>query len=316
MRVLRAGLARVLQRSTIDALVKRMAQKFNADLVDDVARRRIVLFVGAGASKWSAPNDGSTYKDWPEFLRFANSKVKNTALRKIIATQVKSLDYLMASELLKKSLQEEWISLLSQEFQKAAEVSRLHHALINLYPRIIITTNFDKLLENAWNQGEVERYPTVISKVDSSAFKLFRNDENYLLKIHGSVDNPDGIVFDKTSYQRDAYSNRNYVHLLSTLLLTHTFIFVGFSMADPAVSLIVEGSAFRFPETRPHYMFQPGKSVPQVDDLWKQVRKLYVLRYSPVDEHLALAVHLEALGVAATTRRTELAAGTLSTVAR
>ena len=291
-----------------------MTQKFNADLVDDIARRRVVLFIGAGASKWAAPNDGSTYKDWPEFLRFANGKVANKSLRKIIESQIESLDYLMASELLKNSLQEEWIAILSQEFQKAAEVSRLHHALISLDPRIVITTNFDKLLENAWNQGEVKKYPTVISKIDSSAFKLFRNEENYLLKIHGSVDNPAGIVFDKTSYQRDAYSNRNYVSLLSTLLLTHTFIFVGFSMADPAVSLIIEGSAFRFPETRPHYIFQSGQSIPQVDDLWKQVRKLYVLRYNPAAEHVALAVNLEALGAAATKRRTELAAGALSTV--
>ena len=289
-----------------------MAYKFNADLVNDVALRRIVVFAGAGVSKWAAPVDGELFKDWPEFLRHANSKIDSKAKRKMIESQIVERDYLMASELLKGALDDKWITLLSQEFQKVAEVSRLHRALIDLKPRIIITTNFDKLIETAWNQAPGEYYPNVLSTVDSSVFKLFRDGENYLLKIHGSIDVPAGIVFDKSSYQRDAFSNRYYADLLSTLLLTHTFIFVGFSMSDPAISLIVEGSAHRFPDTRPHYIFQSGQAVVDVDALWKKLRKLYVLRYAAVNRHLALALNIEALAKAGAERRAEVAAANIA----
>ena len=286
-----------------------MAARFNADLVDDVAQQRFVLFVGSGASKWAQPNGGGNFKDWIGFLKEANKKLKkNSKPQKIVDSLINQQDYLLASEVLKKNLDTGWESLLTQEFQQAADISRLHKALIGLKPRIIVTTNFDKLIEGAWGLGSHDRYPTVISKIDSEAFKLFRSEENYLIKLHGSIDEPKGIVFDKTSYQSGAFGNPYYSEILSVLLLTHTFIFIGFSMTDPAVSLVVENAAYRYKSTRPHYIFQAGTPVAEVDEMWRQFRKLYVLRYPDVNKHEALATKLEQLAVEAARRRIEIIA--------
>jgi hypothetical protein len=283
--------------------------KFNSDLIDDLARRRVVLFIGAGASKWSKPHGGGKFKDWVEFLEAANARLeRRSRAKRVVADLIESRDYLLASELLKQHLGDAWSDLLSEEFQQAAEVSRLHKALIALDPRIIITTNFDKLIESAWSAGTDSRYPTVITRIDANAFKLFRNDEKHLIKLHGSVDTPSDIVFDKTSYQTGAFGNSYYSEILSSLLLTHTFLFVGFSMNDPAVSLVIENAAYRFPSTRPHYIFQSGAPVPEVDELWKRLRRLYVLRYPEKDHHVALAEHLEQLGGEAAKRKAELIA--------
>lgn len=283
-----------------------MEKSFNADLVDDIARRRFVLFVGAGASKWALPKGGGSFKDWAQFLNDVNSKIKNRRIRGIVSNLIETKEYLLASEILKSNLSDTWVSLLSAEFQQAAEVSRLHRSLIKLHPRVIVTTNFDKLIENAWNDADDSSYATVVTHVGEDAFRLFRDDEKYLIKIHGSIDRPREIVFDKTSYQAAALNNKYYIDILSTLLLTHTFIFVGFSMEDPAVSMIVEGAAYRFPSTRPHYIFQSGKAVAEVDELWKKLRKLYVLRYSEDDNHAALAENIEQLGRAAARRKNEI----------
>lgn len=288
-----------------------MATGFNADLVDDVARQRFVVFVGAGASKWAEPTGGGKFKDWVEFLSEANKKVKNRRIRDLVSQQISQNEYLFASELLKENLDNQWQQLLSQEFQQAAEVSRLHKAIINLKPRIIITTNFDKLIEAAWTSAAGTSYPTVITGVGSDAFKLFRNDDKYLIKLHGSIDNPESVVFDKSSYQSGAFNNGYYADILTTLLLTHTFIFIGFSMNDPAISMLVEKSAYKFPATRPHYIFQSGKSVPELDAMWRRLRKLYVLRYAEKDRHKALADQIEQLGAAAAARRSELVASKL-----
>jgi hypothetical protein len=283
--------------------------KFNADLVDDLARRRVVLFVGAGASKWSTPHGGGKFKDWIEFLEAANAKLdRRSRARRVVASLIQERDYLLASELLKAQLGTDWSALLSSEFQQAADVSRLHKALVGLDQRIVITTNFDKLIESAWGAAPGPHYPTVITRVDADAFKLFRNDEKYLIKLHGSIDTPSDIIFDKTSYQVGAFGNSYYAEILSSLLLTHTFVFVGFSMADPAVSLVIESSAFRFPSTRPHYIFQSGSPIPEVDELWKRLRRLYVMRYPERDQHMALAEQLEQLGSEAAKRRAELVA--------
>lgn len=276
---------------------------FNPDLVDDLARQRAVLFIGAGASKWAKPKGGGSFKDWPTFLLDAAKHATDKKIRLLIEKRVRARDYLIASELLKSTLQEKWRTILTQEFQQAADISRLHKALISLNQRVIVTTNFDKLIENAWNDTAPIRYPQVIGQIDEKVFRMFRDDETYLVKLHGSIDKPEEIVFDKTSYQNTAFANRFYAELLGTLLLTHTFIFIGFSMDDPAVSLIVESHAHRFPGTRPHYIFLSGPANQPIDDLSKSLRKLFVLRYQPKNGHVALAENIEALAEEVKKRR-------------
>ena len=194
--------------------------KFNADLIDDVARRRAVLFIGAGASKWARPNGGGRFKDWEEFLVAANSRLPaRSRAKRIVAGLIVERDYLLASELLKDQLADAWTDLLTQEFQQAAEVSRLHKAIVALEPRIILTTNFDKLIESAWSTTATDRYPTIVSRIDADVFWLFRNEDKYLIKLHGGIDIPKEIVFDKTSYQANAFANSFYSEMLSSLLL-------------------------------------------------------------------------------------------------
>lgn len=280
---------------------------FNADLVTDIASRKVVVFVGAGASKWAKPSGGNSFKDWSSFLEEA-SKNAPLKIRKLVKERLKAKDYLIASELLKIALAEKWGAILESEFQQAAETSRLHQAIISLNQRIILTTNFDKLIENAWNGPKINRYPKVISKIDQQAFKLFRDNEAYLIKIHGSIDESENIVFDKTSFQRAAFSNRFYQDLIGTLLLTHTFLFIGFSMDDPAVSLLVESHAYRYSDTRPHYAFISGKAQPEIDNLSRCIRKLFVLRYPSENNHLALAEQIENLAELGAKRRKEITA--------
>ena len=226
----------------------------------------------------------------------------------MVKDRLRAKDFLIASELLKKSITEKWLSILEAEFQQAADTSRLHKAIISLDQRIIVTTNFDKLIENAWNEGNITRYPNVISNIDQQVFKLFRNDESYLIKIHGTIDDSRNIVFDKTSFQRKAFSNRFYQDLIETLLLTHTFLFVGFSMDDPAVSLLVESHAYRYSDTRPHYAFAPGKNQSDIDNLSRSIRKLFVLRYPSANNHLALAEQIEWLAELGAKRKREIVA--------
>src|SRR5471030_911612 len=98
---------------------------FNVDLLDDLARKKVVLFVGAGASKSASPRNGGSFKGWGDFLDDACLKVSDEKIKKIISSRIKSKDYLIASELLKENLADQWTTLLSDEFQQAANTSRL-----------------------------------------------------------------------------------------------------------------------------------------------------------------------------------------------
>lgn len=289
-----------------------LLDKLNADLINDAARRRVVIFVGAGASKWAKPTGGGEFLDWTEFLKKTSNELTDEDLKQRVRALVDEREYLFASQLLKDKLEHRWEEVTQAAFGQKAYPSELHKAIIRLRPRIIITTNFDKLIESAWDSENStdHTYPKVISKIDPNVFRLFRDDYNYIIKIHGNIDDHDSMIFDKATYQTGAFGNTYYKDLISSLLLTHTFLFIGFSMTDPAISSIVEMYAHSFPGMRPHYILQSGNAN-EIDELWKKHRKLSIIRYKSDQDHLELAEIVNELSIAATSRRKELIAAGL-----
>lgn len=285
-------------------------RQFNFDLIDDLARGRAIIFIGAGASMWAKPLDGTKFKNWKEFLIETTKKVEPKA-RKQIKAAIANNDLLIACELIKSHLSSQWDEIINQEFSKGANTSKLHKAIIRLQQRIIATTNFDKLIENAWNESKPSIYPSILTNIEHESFKVFRDNNPYVIKIHGSVDLPQQVVLDKTSFQKAAFSNSLYRDFIGTLLLTHTFLFIGFSMTDPAISQLVESHAFRFPSTRPHYAFTSGENQPDLDELSKRLRKIFPIRYSEKNDHIELAKLIEQLGAQTDARRRELTAASI-----
>lgn len=287
---------------------------FNADLVDDFARRKGVLFLGAGVSASSSPRDGGTaIPTWSTFLEGATKQLKNNQLKKTVTGFIQAKDFLFAAEILKDELGKSWETLLTREFGRAADASSLHSALLALNQRITITTNFDKILDAAlMNRGSAIHYPTVVQRIDASVFRILRDEKDYIVKVHGTIDDMTTLIFTKSEYIERAYGNWAYSEFLTALLLTHTFLFVGFSMSDPAVSLAVELYAHRYRDGRPHYIVLPDPVPESVKSISKRVRKLYIITYDPKDRHKALPRLIEKLCKEVQSRAKELALAAVS----
>lgn len=283
---------------------------FNRDLLDDLARRRAVLFIGSGVTSSAATSSGLKIKGWGEFLDNACEHTDPD-----LAGQVRALlaskDYLTASELLKGSLREAWGELITNEFGQSANPSALHKAIISLDQRIIVTTNFDKLLETYWGStiSNGALYPKVLSKIDDSVFSLLKDSEGkYLLKIHGSVDDVESIVFSRSEYIKSAFNSQSYTFFIESLLLNYTFVFIGFSMEDPAISSLLEMYAHKYRRARPHYMFSGGDVPENIRNIHRDLRKLQVMSYSPDDNHSELPLLIAKLAGQVQQRRKEIVA--------
>jgi hypothetical protein len=286
---------------------------FNADLIEDLAIKRVVLFIGSGVSASGVTRCGSRIRQWHSFLDYASSQLGDEERHQLVKSYLKEKNYLFAAEVIKNSLSNtDWAQLIQDEFGQIADPSDLHRAIVSLDQRIIVTTNFDKLLENAWADPlvRVTHFPQVITRLDTSAFKILRESGSYLVKLHGTVDDPESIVFTQSDYTKHAYINWAYSSFIETLLTTYTVLFIGFSMNDPALSRLVEMHAQRYPLCRPHYIFTAAPMHDTVKEINRSLRRLYVMEYSSENHHSELIDHIRELGRQSQAKRRENVAST------
>lgn len=188
------------------------------DLVSDIARRKCVLVLGAGVSKNSVNIMGQRPKDWKEFL-FAASEV--LAHKSEIRRQIKSGDYLTACELIKKQLgRDDFNSLIKTEFLTPKfKPADIHEHIYNLDSRLVITPNFDKIYDtysNTVSDGSI-----IIKKhTDSDIADCIRRHEHLIIKIHGSVEAPDDLIFTRKDYSTARVKYRDFYSLISALSIT------------------------------------------------------------------------------------------------
>ena len=100
----------------------------------------------------------------------------------------------------------------------------------------VITTNYDKALEevNPNVQKIVYNYKYEIAKL--------RNNDSYLLKLHGSIEDISNCIIFNEDYKRlyNETNNKCAIFQLQKIIAENTIVFLGFSLKDPYVCDIFE----------------------------------------------------------------------------
>lgn len=129
----------------------------------------------------------------------------------------------------RRSILHSYIEPTDQDREEGRKVPTAAHraiaALVSAgYLRVIITTNFDRLMENALREQGIE--PTIIGSVDSLAgAEPFTHSDCYLLKLHG--DYKDARILN-TDEELSAYPTK-YRSLLDRIFDEHGLIICGWS---------------------------------------------------------------------------------------
>jgi len=267
------------------------------ELVRDIAARRSVLFLGAGVSRNAENAHGVHPREWSDFLRHLASLAPDAEQRAEVTQCIDDADLLTACELARRYLSPSvFKTVMLQEFSgNAYRPAKIHDDLSLVDSRLVMTTNFDKLYENRANQLQ---HNTVIVKnyYDKDIADVFRRQDRVVLKVHGTIDAPDETIFTRSQY---ALARRDYGHfyqLLRGVFVTHTFVFLGASMRDPDMQLLLEDHAYRFEGSRPHFMVMPQNSARAGTlRVLEQTMNLQALLYDPANNHQALADSVAAL---------------------
>lgn len=164
------------------------------DLVRDISRRRCVLVVGSGVSRQALGNDGARPPTWDQFLRSANDDLHGGA-QQHITTAIDEGDLLHACEWLQHKYQHNWTARLRRAFSAPRFVpAEVHRTIARLDTRIVFSLNFEDILDRALQ--DVHGGTCVTKRYyDEGVSEFLRGTERYLVKVHGSLDETDKLIF-------------------------------------------------------------------------------------------------------------------------
>lgn len=225
------------------------------DLIDDIAKRRSVLYLGSGVSANSSNSEGKKPATWNTFLKNIIT-LKESVIgsnKGIIEELIQKEDYLTACEIIVETIgSREFGELAADEFRRPGyKPNKIHEIIFSLDSKVVITPNIDKIYEqyaNSASNGTV-----VVKKYNEDIAKYLRSSDYIIIKAHGCVDDSDHIVFTHKQYSDARYKYATFYKMLDALMLTNTFIFIGCGIADPDIQLVLENYNFTFPGCRPHY---------------------------------------------------------------
>jgi hypothetical protein len=217
-------------------------------LIEAARKHALVPLVGAGVSRQA----GAGFPSWNGLLlEMSEIAVSRGYITAAEGTELGALlqrgQSSMAAEALRYSFPvDEYETILEERFNpKGVNPAEVHRALFKLRPPVILTTNYDRLLEDAYAE-EYRRAAQVLTYRDAVVVQKnlqsgrSPEDRPIVFKIHGTIDQPDGIVLSERDYRKLIHNQPGYRIVLSAIFLTQVILMLGFSFADPELRLLLE----------------------------------------------------------------------------
>jgi hypothetical protein len=271
-------------------------------LIRAVETRNLVLFVGSGISRHASQGLPAWAGLVDEILSLARdvdwlSDEEEARLREMALHQ----KYPEVAQYLKRNTPG---GVLDRYFQKRftpedIRPAPIHRALVKLRTPLIVTTNYDLLLEVAYAEVFGQAPEVITPDVAHKALRVLQDYQgscdSLIFKIHGTALNPADIVIGESDYNQLLYSNPTYRQILETVFLTKVVLMVGSSFSDPDVVAVVSELRIKFPHSQPNYIILP-KTKQQIDA--RRLRYLFgleVMGYDPSNDRSELLELIEYL---------------------
>ena len=212
-----------------------------ADDVQELKKTRFLPFIGAGMSV----NFG--YPTWPGFLRNVIERYASPSEREGLCEMLDEQAFLPLAEALDKDLQSGIEEAVQRHFRpsqmKEIDPARNYVRLLqSMGVRSYVTTNYDTVLERfAPEAGKKVILPTTLQSAGEFE-ELERRGQPFLLKLHGTYDNPDSIVLAQWQYEKHYPQDENAVNpaVLRRLWQHETLLFLGGSLEDYLVERMLQ----------------------------------------------------------------------------
>lgn len=198
------------------------------DLKEAVANGAAVPFVGAGLSI-PCGNPG-----WTSFLvRLAEEA--GLDLDAVEESLREGEFEMVADDLIEEMTENEFSERLRGTFVYRVELRGAVLVLPSLFDRALITTNFDRVLEESYESASAAFTGRVIGSDPGTFVRALVDKAHNLLKIHGDVEDPSRRVLVRAEYnasygESDIDFSLPLPRVLRQAFLNHTLVFLGCSL--------------------------------------------------------------------------------------
>ena len=121
------------------------------------------------------------------------------------------------------------------------EPAPAHQLLPKLRVSAILTTNYDKLIEQSFPAAT-----RIYTQLDYPGLALTRRASEFaIVKVHGDADRPESIVLGQGDYRQAMFANQPFGNYLTTTFTTQTVLFIGCSLTDPDLLAFLDALTFQ-----------------------------------------------------------------------
>lgn len=221
----------------------------------DSSNGNVVFFVGAGVSH-NPPSNMPLWNDvYDKLLNKAKKLFPDCKEQFKLIEELKSLDdvhsLLNGFEKLKNILGDNiYSTTIRTEFRTdGKQYPKILDTIITRNIKGIITTNIDCLIETAHNtllsKGEINDNLRIISPLDLVVASEILHYNNWLWKIHGTLDNPDTWIFTLSEYYSSQQETK-FIESLINVFHNTRIVFIGYSAKDIDLLYMLEKLNSRF----------------------------------------------------------------------
>jgi hypothetical protein len=252
-------------------------------LITELVSRRCVVFIGSGASAGCLSQDGTiSPPTWSGFLISLIDLMTDKIDLPIIQEFIQKEKYLEAAEIIKNNIPPADFSTFIREsfVTPRFQPSAMHEAILEIDPKIVITTNYDDIYDTFCRKGTAHEGYNISKYYDNHIISVLRSPVRLIIKAHGCISEPSQIVLTKSEYFRARQSFSSFYKVLDSLFLTHTILFLGYSLTDPDIQLLLENVNIAAPSSHPHYFVTGNNINPAIKQANKKAYNIDFIEYT------------------------------------
>lgn len=263
-----------------------------SSLVEAYAAKKCGIFVGAGLSQAAGLPGWSGLLSALVGRAEADHSIDARKAHEYRTLADESEKFLMLAEEMKEVLGPNFKNVIEDVFGGEKPMpTRVHKLLVSLKNnQFIITSNYDMLIEKAFAVGGIFQQGYKYYEAHALQGDLYRR-KFFLLKAHGDAKTAaERIVLTGKDYRNLLYKELGYQSALQSIFTMYSIIFVGTSLRDPELNLLLNYVNAALPEGgSPHYAVMPIDEVGETErSRWRKDFNIQIVPISAEEDFVEL----------------------------